>query len=560
MFIMKHIHFIATFLVCLFTISLQYLNAQIPEDSRKILQSEITAATVYLNAAEVQRTTKAQLSLGTHQIVFTNLSNKMDKKSVRLSTSKGVEILSISVRHKDKKLENKTPFIQEKEDSIELINDQITLINNDLAAYKEEKELLQQNKSIGGTQTGVSISELKQAADFYRTRMKDIHQLQSEAQKQIKEQRSILSKIRHRLRKPLSKWNTPKKEVLATIEVKNPQSIDFELKYLVTDALWSPSYNLRATDITQPVRLEYQAQVYNNTGSDWKNVLLKLSTADPTQTASKPQLEVWTLNHQQKKSYGEGISNARPSDYAYDTIYTLDPVSYEEKPQIIRNNQAMQEIEVGELSTEFEIEKPYNIPSTAIPYQVAITKHDLKATYKHFCIPKLDKGVFLLAQVTGWTDLNLIAGPAKIYYQDTYMGESRIETSGIRDTLDLSLGRDEKVVVTRTKRQDESGKKFLGLNTKETFLYEISLKNNRSTPIQVEIQDQIPVAQEKDIHVDAIELSNAEQDELSGRLLWRYNLKAGESEGIDLSFSVKYPKNKKVMIRKSKAVYCPKFF
>ncbi|MFK7903875.1 MAG: DUF4139 domain-containing protein [Chitinophagales bacterium] len=557
---MKHIHFIATFLVCLFTISLQYLNAQIPEDSRQILQSEITAATVYLNAAEVQRTTKAQLSSGTHQIVFTNLSNKMDKKSVQLSTSKGVEILSISVRHKDKKLENKTLFIQEKEDSIELINDQITLLNNDLAAYKEEKQLLQQNKSIGGTQTGVSISELKQAADFYRIRMKDIHQLQSEAQKQIKEQRTLLSEIRHRLQKPLSKWNTPKKELLATIEVKSPQSIDFELKYLVTDALWSPSYNLRATDITQPVRLEYQAQVYNNTGSDWKNVQLKLSTADPTQTASKPQLEVWTLNHQQKKSYGEGISNARPSAYAYDTIYTFDPVSYEEKPQIIRNEQAMQEIEVGELSTEFEIEKKYDIPSTAIPYQVTVTEYDLDATYKHFCIPKLDKGVFLLAQVTGWTDLNLIAGPAKIYYQDTYMGESRIETSGIRDTLDLSLGRDEKVVVTRTKRQDESGKKFLGLNTKETFLYEISLKNNRSTSIQVEIQDQIPVAQEKDIHVDAIELSNAEQDELSGRLLWRYNLKAGESEKFDLSFSVKYPKGKKVMIRKSKRISSPRFF
>ncbi len=555
---MKHLAFILTFLVCLFIPSLQSLNAQNIEP--KTIESEITSATVYLNSAEVHRTSKIQLPPGTHQIVFTNLSSKMDRKSVRLSASNGVDILSTSVQNKDQRLEAKPDFIQEKEDSIEFINDQITLLNNDLTTYKEEKQLLQENKSIGGTQTGVSISELKQAADFYRTRMKDIHQLQSEAQKQIKEQRSLISEIRHRLQKPLSKWNTPKKEVLATVEVKNSQSIDFELKYLVTDALWSPSYNLRATDITQPVRLEYQAQVYNNTGTDWKNIQLKLSTADPTQTASKPQLEVWTLNHNQKKSYGEGISNALPSAYAYDTVYTFDPTTYEEKPQIIRNEQAMQEIEVGELSTEFEIEKPYDIPSTATPYQVAVTEHDLEATYKHFCIPKLDRGVFLLAQVTGWTDLNLIAGPAKIYFQDSYMGESRIETSGIRDTLDLSLGRDEKVVVTRTKRQDESGKKFLGTNIKEVFLYEIALKNNRLTPIQIEIQDQIPVAQDKDIHVDAIQISNAEQDELSGRLLWSYNLKAGENKKLQLSFSVKYPKNKKVMIRKSKAVYCPKFF
>ena len=535
------------------------LQAQTTETAQT-LQSQITAATVYLNAAEVQRTAKTSLSVGTHQLIFTDLSNKMKSESVRLNTSKGVQVLSVTTRYKDRKLETKPDFIQTKEDSIETINDQIALLNNDLATYREEKELLLKNKSIGGTQTGVSISELKQAADFYRTRLKDIHQLQSETQKEISKQRTLLSEVRHRLQKPLKKWNTPKKEILATIEVTASQSIDFEIKYLVSDALWSPTYNLRATDITAPVRLEYQAQVYNDTGSDWKNIQLKLSTADPTQTASKPRLEVWALNHSQRKSYGEGITNANPYNYGIDTIFVIDPVTYEEKLEIVRNESSMQQIEVGELSTEFEIEKPYDIPSTARPYQVAVTQYDLEASYKHFCIPKLDRGVFLLAQVTGWADLNLIEGLAKIYYQDTYMGESRIETSGISDTLDLSLGRDEKVVVTRTKRQDQSSKKFLGLNIKEVFLYEINLKNNRSTPIQLEIQDQIPVAQEKDIHVDAIEISHAEQDELSGRLLWRYNLQAGKSEKLQLSFSVKYPKGKKVMIRKSKVIRSPRFF
>lgn len=553
---MKNIFSILVAFLCTCTIPI--LQAQ---TTGKTLQSQIVATTVYLNAAEVERTSKTQFLAGTHQIVFSNLSNKMDANSVRLNATNGVKVLSVTTRNQDRTLEIKPIFIQELEDSIEMINDRIEQFNNDLMAYKEEKELLLQNKSIGGAQTGVNITELKQAADFYRSRLKDIHRLQSETQKDEREQREVLYKLKHRLKDPLFKWKTAKKEVLATIEVATTQSVDFELKYLVSDALWSPNYNLRASDITEPVSLEYQAQVYNGTGVDWENVQLKLSTADPTQTASKPELEVWTLNHEQQKSYGEGIANNRPYDYqsSYDTLLTFNPETYEETIQVVRNVEEKM-VEVGELSTEFTIEKPYDIPATAKPYQVDVTQYDLEATYKHFCVPKLDRGVFLLAQVTGWTDLNLIEGPAKIYYQDTYMGTSYIQTSGIKDTLDLSLGRDEKVVVTRIKRQDESGKKFLGFNVKETFLYEIAIKNNRSTPIQIEVQDQIPIAQDKDINVETIEISNAELDELSGRLLWRYSLKAAESQKMKVAFSVKYPKNKNVVIRKSKAVYCPRFF
>ncbi|MEZ4883498.1 MAG: DUF4139 domain-containing protein [Chitinophagales bacterium] len=552
---MKHLLYTIA-LLCVFV----HLQAQTLDSKAKILQSQITAATVYLNAAEVHRTTKTQLSLGTNQLIFTDLSPKMDKNSIRLTAAKGVNILSVTVRNKDRKLENKSDFIKEMEDSVEWANDQITLLNNDLEAYRLEKELLLQNKNIGGTQTGVDITELKLAADFYRLRLKDIHQLQQKTQKEIEESRTLLSNLKHRLQEPLQQWNTPKKEVLATVEANTAQSVDFELKYLVSDALWSPSYNLRATDITKPITLEYQAQIYNNTGIDWKNIQLKLSTADPTQTAAKPELEVWTLNHQQQKSYGEGIVDAKLYGYGLDTVFVIDPITYEEKMEIVRNDSNIQQVEVSELSTEFVIEKPYDIPSTASPYEVAVTRYDLDAHYKHFCVPKLDRGVFLLAQVTGWADLNLIEGPAKVYYQDTYMGTSLIQTSGIKDTLDLSLGRDEKVVITRTKRQDESGKKFLGFNVKETFLYEIALKNNRATPIQIEVQDQIPVSQEKDIQVDAIEISNAEQDELSGRLLWQYNLKAGESKKWVVAFSVKYPKGKNVVIRKSRAIYSPRFF
>ncbi|MGB0931714.1 MAG: DUF4140 domain-containing protein [Chitinophagales bacterium] len=206
---MKNIFFILV--VCLCTYTIQILQAQ---TIAKTLQSKVIAATVYLNAAEVERTTKTQLSAGTHQIVFSNLSNKMEHSSVRLNATNGVKVLSVSTRNQDRRLETKPDFIREIEDSIEMVNDQIEQFNNDLMTYKEEKELLLQNKSIGGAQTGVNITELKQAADFYRSRLKDIHRLQSETKKDEWEQREVLYKLKHRLKDPLFKWKTAKKEVI----------------------------------------------------------------------------------------------------------------------------------------------------------------------------------------------------------------------------------------------------------------------------------------------------------------------------------------------------------
>jgi hypothetical protein len=102
-------------------------------------------------------------------------------------------------------------------------------------------------------------------------------------------------------------------------------------------------------------------------------------------------------------------------------------------------------------------------------------------------------------------------------------------------------------------------KKLIGTSRKESFKYEIVVKNNKTVPINIEIQDQIPVSLESDITVESEDLSGAQLDTPTGKLVWKTGLGAGSAITYKLAFSVKYPKNKAVQVRKFKTISCPSF-
>ena len=83
-------------------------------------------------------------------------------------------------------------------------------------------------------------------------------------------------------------------------------------------------------------------------------------------------------------------------------------------------------------------------------------------------------------------------------------------------------------------------------NKKETFAYEISLRNTKKDAVEVLMQDQVPLSSDKEITIELMESSGAIYDEESGKLTWRVNLAPSETKKFRLIFSVKYPKNKSI--------------
>lgn len=547
-------------------------NSQNAESVQEI-STPVQSAIIYLYGAEVTHSKQVTLNAGRNKIVFAGLSTKLNAKSIQVNNTGDASILAISDAINYFVNQKESTKIKQLKDSVQMLTETISQLNNDKDAYTIEKDMLLKNESIGSKDKGVVISELKLASDFYLAKMKEINSELLKIQQKTTKLNELLVKSNQELIELNAKNNQPTAEISILISSPIKTTTTIELKYIVTDCGWAPSYDLRAEDINQPIQLKYRAKVFNNTGIDWNDIKVKLSTADPSQSAAKPILTAWNLNFDMGSelnirgsrsngtSYyvdGQKVAGSQSGEGYFGNTLSKDNNNNEISSQqlaaktTIAKPVKFQEIEVSELSAEFDIKNNYAIPADSKPYIVDVTEYKLPAVYQHFSVPKLDKNAFLLARINGWEDLNLVEGPANVYYSGTYVGQSYIYTRSADDTLDLSLGRDNKVLVTRSKVKEYCNKKILGNFVKETFAYEMVIKNNRKTPVQIEINDQLPVSTQSDITVEALETSKGLYDIKTGKYSWTYTLQPGDVKKIAFSFSVKYPRNTRLPMEKMK--------
>ncbi|MCB0699346.1 MAG: mucoidy inhibitor MuiA family protein [Chitinophagales bacterium] len=198
------------------------------------------------------------------------------------------------------------------------------------------------------------------------------------------------------------------------------------------------------------------------------------------------------------------------------------------------------------VNTTFDIELPYTIPGDGKQINVAVKSAELLASYRYYAVPKMDKDAFLQAQITGWEELDLLPAQTNIFYEGTYVGQGYIDVRNVKDTMNLSLGRDKKIVVTRDRDFTMRSVKTIGSNMKESFVYKINVRNTRSEDIELVLTDQIPVSYYKSINVDDVEYQEAEYNKDSGELLWTLNVEPYKTSTRTFGFTVKYPKRSNI--------------
>jgi uncharacterized protein (TIGR02231 family) len=540
------------------------------------VSAPVKSVILYLDGAEVSQSKALSLNAGRSLITFTGLSPKLISKSIQVNVGSEVVVLSVSDKINFLTENTETPRVKQLRDSIEMLGDANTQMDMEVAAYAQEKSMLMKNESIGGNEKGVSVAELKLAADFYRARLKDINAETFKLQKKLTKNYNVINRLQNEVDESgVKKLPTAEVSILVMANAKTNATV--ELKYVVKESGWTPSYDLITEDVNKPIELKYRAKVYNNSGVDWNDVKMKLSTADPMQSASKPEMSGWYLNFStvSGNSYGnynnnyynnDNNNNAKgannmPSVAQSQSLYDQEVQLKVEDKKAQKQTPTIQyeEVQVSELSAEFEIKQTYSIPSDAKPYLVDVTVYNLNAMFQYYSVPKVDKDAFMLAKITGWEDLDLVEGPANVYFGGTYVGQSYINTRSVDDTLSLSFGRDKKIVVSRTKLKDFNKEQSTGTTRKVTYSYEIVIKNNRKSPIQIEVEDQIPVSQTSEIVVEVKEISKAEKNDLTGQLIWKLSLAPDETKKVLLTYSIKYPKNKSLDLQKRKAKTRAKF-
>jgi len=523
----------------------------IAQNSKSITKTEIKEVKIFQNGAEVDRTIKTVIDAGVTELNVEGLSANIDKNSISVSGTEDAVLLSVVHQLNYLNAEKKTTEQVRLEDTLELLQNEQEKITGTMQVYNDEQSLLQANKSVGGANVGVSMENLQKVADFFRARMIDLKTKLMELQHQQKKVSEKITRVQQQLAELNTKRNQPTSTISITVSSKIRASISFSLSYYVTGAGWTPQYDVRAKDIKSPVQIAYKANVFQSTGEEWNDVKLKLSTGNPSQSGNKPVLIPWYLDFY-RPVYREEMKNSRPAvlnnnqgnggSGSEAETYSVDGLNAKES-YTTANYTAVDE---NQLSTDFDISIPYSIPSDGKTHAVDIQSYNLKATYSYFAVPKLDKDAFLLARITGWEELNLLPGKASVYFEGAYVGESFIDARSTKDTLDLSLGRDKRIGITREKKKDLSTTTFMGGNVEKELNYLVTVRNTKKENVTIILEDQVPVSKNGDITVKDMDYSGGSYDSQSGKITWKIEVAPMASVEKKISFIVKYPKDKTI--------------
>lgn len=182
------------------------------------------------------------------------------------------------------------------------------------------------------------------------------------------------------------------------------------------------------------------------------------------------------------------------------------------------------------------------MPSTSF----RLLQKEIYTSYEYRAVPKLDTDAFIMARITGWDDLNLMSAKANIYFENMYVGETFINADETKDTLDIALGRDNSIQISRKRLKNFEKDKFLNDQKVLTYAYEIHVRNGKNSNIRLVVEDQIPISNNQQIKVELTDNGKAEVNEYTGMLSWDLKLKAKENKTIKYSFVIKHDKDKQL--------------
>lgn len=530
--------------IVLLLLSFSVFSVAYSTDEKKV-KTTIDDVIVYLNGALVHHKGTVSLPAGNSVIIVHNVSPLVYKKSIRAQLGNGVKVLAT-----DYNIDKITSGMQ---DSLRLkkIADTTSIVNKEnrrlrvlISSLESERKVILDNSSIGSTANNLPVAEVQKLADFYRVRLTDINLQLFKHNETLNDNQVLLQNYDAETKRIRSVVKTETfHQIKITVNAKGPVTTSLDLRYVTGGAAWAPKYDIRAEGVDAGIVINYNAHVMNQSGEEWKDVKIVLSTADPIQSHNTPKLVPWfvSYNNTQQRDINNNqprrVSNAE-AQQQYGEVKVLKGIEYDE-------------IELSNIAVDFPIDGTYSIPSDSKPYLLEVANYSLSANFQYFCAPKADKDAFLRAQITGWEKLNLVQGETSIYFRGMYIGQSYINPGSASDTLSISMGRDNKVAVNRVKIEEKESIKIIGSNKSETFTYKITVRNTNQTTIKLELEDQIPVSQTSEVEVNIITISGADLDKLSGLLKWNLELKANESKEFIVSFTVKYPKNKPVQVQQT---------
>ncbi|MHC5200994.1 DUF4139 domain-containing protein [Myroides sp. LJL119] len=510
---------------------------------QKIYQeASLKHARVYFNGSDLAHEFKIKLPKGTSEIVVSNLAESVNDNTISISPDKPLSILRTSYTSDFDMAQSLQTPLNAVNDSIFKFEAKLQLLDNKITSQKNSLELLDTNRILPNTSGQGFTQELSKLLDFYLYKRTSLaNELDA-----LQQEKLVLQKKLVDLKARLQTGHIAGKKFgngKIIVQISNPvaQEVSFILRYFTPLASWKAIYELNVPEINKDIQVVYKADVRQNTGLDWDNVSLSLTSGYANLSNIMPKWDTWFIDYINPVPIAVRAASVRKA-----SVQTADQFQYTEmaleQPMLVAN------VSETELNVNFDINLPYTIQSGKQSNLVTLDEFSVPASYTYFSAVKLDPSAYLIATIKDYNQYNFLKGQANVMFEGMYVGKTTLDVNTTQDVLSLNLGKDPRVQVSRKLIKDKAGSRLLSGKKIDSYLYEIIVKNNKSKDVSITIQDQFPISSNTDIEISITQRDGAMVDQEKGLFTWDLKLDADQSKTLRFGYDIKYNKDQKLSL------------
>ncbi|WP_371818859.1 mucoidy inhibitor MuiA family protein [Achromobacter sp. SD115] len=523
------------------------------------LASSIGSVTVYQDRAVVTRAASSELAAGEHELVLEKLPASLQENSLQVSAKSTGQATLLDVKVRDAyQADTANERVKQLEEQVRKLQGQQALLDDEAAVLDNQRELvlMMQRGATEPAKDGarLTLDELKAiqslSADSLARALAGLRRVAEQKEALERE----LTALQDQLGQLQSSLNRRTKTVTLRVNLARAGKLDLNVSYAVAGARWTPAYDARLRPADRSVDLGYFGVIRQNTGEDWNNVKLTLSTARPSLGGGAPALQPWILDVAAPPppprprpspapvaAMQQAEAQAKMSRQRVQSFEDAGAPAAELMPEPL--DQATAQVQAEATSASFQIKNPATLLSDNSSQRVAIATAKLPATLQYQSTPALREAMFLTAHASNSTDFPFLAGSLNTFLDDAFVAASAMKAVMPGEKLELALGADDGISIKRqlVNRYTESTG-FSGSGKRVTYEYKITVKNNKATKEQVSFKDRLPISRNEKIVVKLLSPADREiKREEDGKLVWDWEMEPGKSRETVLKFSVDYP-------------------
>lgn len=496
--------------------------------------SSIEQVTVYQGLASVTRTLPITGG-GEQTVIFSCLSPQMDKDSLSVQAAGSVNIGEISIEELTGEQAAQCQY--QGDAKVQTQQETLAGINAELKATRLAKAYLENLTKATQVNTASTIASNARDIEAQATR---INQSIVEMERRQASAQDTLNQLMAGSAASMAKNMT---QVSVRTASRSPSTL--KLHYQVHGAGWEPTYQARLNTNSDQLNITASAIIAQQTGENWVNVPVTLSTANPNQSVTGQMPNVLYLSlDEEEKNVPRVASRPAHSPFAKVSKSNHRSVSQPTNGASLPNFTVSSQNKNGII--EYRLPQRVTIPSDGRRVRTVIGEQSGSSKLWVRSTPSIETAAYWYASAPFLTS-EWVDGSLQLYRDDNYVGQSRYNYQMLKEQ-GIGFGRDPSMMVKELTNEDKQGEKGV-LNRTNTLTmnqaYEFTNQHNRNMRLQVLGSE--PVSRNDNLKVTATHtppVTERDWNDNQGIVAWVFDLSSKQSQVIRSTSQISYPTDK----------------